>query len=326
VIDPNSLDANKLLAIATANGVSLADVSLKADVTLGATGVQYSGLIARYAGPVDQNMYWGGLIRINGLWQAVIYRNVAGVWTQINAPTPITLTSATNTVRFDVVGPSLKLFVNGTLETFANDTVLTAAGLVGLRSGNGEAIDSFSATAISLNTVSLPFSDNFNRADGELGPNWLDRLGEAQVKGNQVVSSVTNPNSSDPTKLLELATVNGLKAADVTVQADLTLGATGTTYGGVVARYSGTGDQNMYWAGVVGVNGSYSLNLYVNGPWTLLASTAVSTGSGTIKFAVKGTSLSVIFGDKGLTATDGQLTTGTIGLRGGATYDNFSAV
>jgi sugar lactone lactonase YvrE len=330
VIDPNSQDANKLLAIATVNGVSLADVSLQADLTLGSTGVQYSGLFARYSGPIDQNMYWGGLIGINGVFQAVIYRNLGGVWTQLNAPTPINLTSSTNTVRFDVVGPALKLFVNNSLTTFANDNVLTAAGAVGHRSGLGVTIDNFSATAITPNTVSLPFSDNFNRADGELGLNWLDRFGESQVKGNQVVTRVTDPNSKDLVKLLALATVNGLNAADVTVQSDLTLGTTGITYGGVVARYSGTGDQNMYWAGVIGVNGSYSANLYinVNGTWSLLASTAVGSGNSTITLSVKGTSLTMSFGGKTLTANDSHLATGTVGLRGGpgVTYDNFSAV
>jgi hypothetical protein len=132
-------------------------------------------------------MYWGGLIGIDGAFQALIYRNLNGVWTQVNAPTPITLTSATNTLRFEVVGPSLKLFVNGKLTTFATDGLPTTAGSVGLRSGNGVAIDNFAATSLSLNAVSLPFTDNFDRTNGELGPNWLDQLGDSQVQGNALL-------------------------------------------------------------------------------------------------------------------------------------------
>jgi hypothetical protein len=57
----------------------------------------------------------------------------------------------------------------------------------------------------------------------------------------QIVSQVNDPNSADVTRSLAVATVAGLNAADVTVQADISVGATGMSYGGVVARYSGVG-------------------------------------------------------------------------------------
>ena len=74
-------------------------------------------------------MYWGGLIGVNGAFQAVIYRNVNGTLDPAQRPHPHHPgdTSSNNTLLFDVVGPSLKLFVNGTLAAFANDTMLTAA-------------------------------------------------------------------------------------------------------------------------------------------------------------------------------------------------------
>ena len=59
------------------------------------------------------------------------------------------------------------------------------------------------------------------------------------------------------------------------------------------------------------------LYVNVNGTWTQLAATAVRSGSGTLKLVVKGSSLKLTFGATTLTATDGQLTTGTEGLRGG---------
>jgi hypothetical protein len=217
VVDPTSADPNKELALATVTGVSARDVAVQADITLGSIGVVYSGLVARYNGSGDQNMYWAGLVGVNGSFQAVNYRNVAGTWTQLNALTPLTLTAATNTLRFEVVGPSLKLVVDGSLVAFANDTVLTSPGTVGLRSGNGITIDNFSATSLFLSGNDLPFTDNFNQADGELGVKWLDRLGETQVRGNQAVGRVIDPHSTDPNRTLTLATLNGLNVGVVTV-------------------------------------------------------------------------------------------------------------
>jgi hypothetical protein len=327
VIDPTSSDPAKMLALETIGGVSKADVKVQADVALGTTGLQFTGLVARYSGPGDQSMYWGGLVGVNGAFQAVIYRNVNGTWTQLNAFTPVA--GASGTLRFEVVGPSLKLFLSNTLVTFANDAVLAAPGAVGLRSSNGVTLHNFAADGLTLNTVTLPFSDNFNRPNGELGPNWLDRLGETQVNGNQALTRVVDPASSDVNRTVSLATLNGLTAADVTVQAFVQVGAVGVTFGGVVARYSGVGDQSMYWAGLVGINGNYQVVLFVNvnGTWTQLAGTAVSGNSGTIQLKVQGSTLTLTFGALTLTATDHQLTSGAVGLRGGTgtIYDDFTA-
>jgi hypothetical protein len=328
-VDPTSSDPEKnQVVLSTVNGVSNTNVAVQADLTLPSTGTPYSGLVARHTGPGDTNMYWGGLYGANGAFQAIIYRNVNGVWTQINPVTPITLTSNTNTVRFEVVGPSLKLFVNGTLAAFANDTALTGPGTVGLRSGFSVTIDNFAASVITLNNVSAPFNDNFNRADGELGLNWVDQLGETEVKGNQAVSRVVDPNGNTLDKLYAISTLNGLNAADVTVQADVSLAATGVNTAGVVARYGGPGNNNMYWGALYANNGVFQVVLYVsvNGNWTQLAAATVSSGTGTLQLKVQGTSLKLTYGATTLNATDGQLTTGTVGFRGGngATYDNFS--
>jgi hypothetical protein len=129
---------------------------------------------------------------------------------------------------------------------------------------------------------------------------------------------------------LSIATVNGVSAATVTVQTDITVAMTGLSYGGVVGHYSGQGDQNMYWAGLVGNNGSFSLVLFVNvnGTWTMLAQTAVSSNTGTLKLAINGSALHLTFGATTLDATNSQLGAGTVGLRGsaGVIFDNFSAM
>jgi hypothetical protein len=158
----------------TPAAVQPADTAVQANFALATTGLVYGGLVAQYAGPGDTNMYWGALVGSNGGFQAVIFRNVNGTWTQLNAVTPVTLTSSTNTLRFEVFGPSLKLFINNMLATFANDAVLTATGSVGLRSGNGVTIANFLALGLASGSNSLPFSNNFNLADGELGANWYD--------------------------------------------------------------------------------------------------------------------------------------------------------
>jgi sugar lactone lactonase YvrE len=326
VNDPTSADVNKCLSLTTLNGLSVGDVSIQADVTVGATGVQYSGLVARYNGPSDSNMYWAALIGINGKFQADIFRNIGGVWTLL-ASTPVG--TGTATLRFEAFGPSLKLFVNGVLTAFASDTALTS-GTVGLRSSGGITIDNFACNSIQAVAAATPFNSDFNaQADGEqLTRVWQDRLGDETIQNHQVASHVNDPASADITKSLALATLNGLNAADVTVQTDIAVATTGISYGGVVARYSGQGDQNMYWAGVVGVNGSYQAVIYVNvnGLWTQLANSGVGSGAGTLKFEVKGTTLKLTFGGLTLTAMDSQLTSGTVGIRGGGgvTYDNFS--
>jgi hypothetical protein len=224
----------------------------------------------------------------------------------------------------------LKLFLNEAPVASATDTMLTAPGIVGVRCSPGSGVTNFTARALPRSTATLPFIDTFTQTDGSaLSSSWLDRLGEFLVTNNQLTATVADPTSSDPNNLLALATLNGVNAADVTVQSDIMLGTSGITYGGVVARYSGVGDRNMYWGGIVGINRSFQVVLYVNvnGNWTQLAATAVSGNSGTLKLAVKGTSLTLTIGTVTLTATDGQLTSGTVGLRvgPGAVYDNFNA-
>src|SRR5262249_42072724 len=70
------------LNVAAVNGISQADVFAQADFTVAVN--QYAGLVTRYAGPGDSNMYFGALVRTGAsTGQAVIWRNVGGVWTQL---------------------------------------------------------------------------------------------------------------------------------------------------------------------------------------------------------------------------------------------------
>ena len=98
----------------------------------------------------------------------------------------------------------------------------------------------------------------------------------------------------------------------------------------VIARYNGTGDTNMYFAGLTATASGFEVSLWVNagGTWNKLAGQSVMTGNGTLQLAISGTNLQVSFnGNLLISLTDGSLTgPGTFGLRttAGAIVDNFS--
>src|SRR5205823_7351331 len=124
-----------------------------------------------------------------------------------------------------------------TLVAFANDTAVSGPGTIGLRVGQGASVDNFSADVIILTNPVLPFTDNFNAATNQqLSSNWLERLGNFKVTGGNATGQAA----------LNIATVNGVSAANVFAEVDIAL-ATGQ-FVGLVARYTGPGDSNMYMA------------------------------------------------------------------------------
>src|SRR5205085_7658162 len=80
----------------------------------------------------------------------------------------------------EVVGESLKLFLNGSIVAYAEDSSITAAGSVGIRSssGAGASFDNFSAGVQGV-TVTLPYTpDSFaGTANNQLSSNWQDHAG-----------------------------------------------------------------------------------------------------------------------------------------------------
>jgi hypothetical protein len=101
------------------------------------------GLVGRYSGPGDSNMYLGWICYRDGQTYAEIWRNVGGAWTELSSAA---VSGTSGTVRFDVVGTSLSLYFNGVLATQASDGAITGPGTVGFRSWNpGAALDDFSA-------------------------------------------------------------------------------------------------------------------------------------------------------------------------------------
>ncbi len=313
--------ANTGLNIAALNGVSAANVSVQANVSLSSlSGVQISGLVARYQGVGDSNMYLGAIYADgSGTLAATIFRNYNGVWTLLATQSLGAVTMSAQTLRFEVFNDSLKLFVNNSLKVWTNDSAISGAGasMIGLRAytagPTGASYASFSANAIAPlpTNLSSSFSDPFAAtADSQLGRNWTEHVGNFTVAGNTLVSN----------DALNLATLNGVSQSNVVV-GDSVSALTAGQYAGLVARYSGLGDANMYWAGL-GKNADGTGTAYLfrnfNGIWTLLNSKNIGqiSGTQTLRFEVINSYLSFFINNQLATfANDSVLTTGTVGVR-----------
>lgn len=101
-----------------------------------------AGVVARYRGPGDTFMYAGMVYRSGGTLIASLWMNT-GTWAELRRST-ITPPSS-GTLRLDVVGSTLSLYVNDTLSvTEPNNTAIVGAGLVGMRGGDtGQWFDDF---------------------------------------------------------------------------------------------------------------------------------------------------------------------------------------
>jgi hypothetical protein len=306
--------------IATFAGSNAADETVQGDVSFSA-GNQYAGLVARYSGSGDNNMYYGRIVNLsNGTVNAAIYRNLNGAWTQIGVGANVAATGGT--LIFQVEGSNLKLFLNGALAAYANDIALSS-GSVGIRAFGGASVANFGFGAPTLIANTPPFGDSFGSPSqgSQLSYSWEEHAGNFNLGIGAAVGQAG----------LNLATVNGLLETNATVQANVTLSSVGQ-YAGLVARYSGPLDNNMYYASVKLVgNGQFTAAIYRNlgGTWTQLAATTLSTFNGALQFKLIGSSLNLIVdGIPILSATDSTISgPGLVGIRGaqGAAYINFAA-
>ncbi len=317
---------NTQLDLATLIGISANNVAVQATIT-SLTNGQYAGLVADYSGSGDQNYYLGGVVATATGYQAYLYRKVNGVFTSLlTTPNPTFSGSADGVLRLEVYGSSLKLFLGGNLLAYGDDSTLTS-GSVGMRVTGGAVLSSFSASALTLATPTLPFTDGFTTVTSpepnQLTNNWINQAGNYSVN--------TGTGTAMASGTLDLATLIGISVADVTVQANVSINGMNQN-AALVSRYTGSGDQNYYLGGLVNTGSSVTAYLYknLNGVFTLLQSTTVSGGatSGTLEFVTSGTSLTLTYnGVLLLSATDSSLSAGSVGLRStaGATITSFSA-
>lgn len=173
-------------SVAIVNNFSQADVVLTANVDLVYNfGTRDSGLVARYSGNGIGSHYWGGLAVRNGRYFAEIWEANNGNWTRLSQTQ---VTSASGALRFEVIGTSLKLYVNDVLRGSATDSTLTT-GSVGVSStGTSTRVDNFTAAAApaplsnpAANTASNPTA-NFSRLQSN---QWLAVLDQLLAQWNQ---------------------------------------------------------------------------------------------------------------------------------------------
>jgi hypothetical protein len=296
---------------------------VKVTATVALTSGQTAGLVTRYGGPLESNLYLGQLFYNGTNVQGTIWKNLGGTYTLLTVG-PTTTTTTSGTFEFESVGPSLKVIFGGTLLAFADDTSLTT-GSVGMRLGQNVAMDNFHAEAVIQQQASLPFDDHFNNSDASDGSQlsrfWTDQSGNISVINNQASGGAAGNSVS---------TVNGLNQADVAVTANVTL-TSGQTVG-LVTRYGGPLESNLY-LGQLSYNGTnVQATIWENlsGTYYLLTvgQTTSTQTSGSFEFETVGASLKVIFGGNLLAfANNTTLTSGSVGMRLGhnATMDDFHA-
>jgi hypothetical protein len=305
-------------SVSLVQGLSAADVAVEATVTAAPQSGSSVGLVARYAGPGNKNYYYAGLSGSAGGSSLLrLWKCVGGVLKPLSASARVSGTSGD--LRFEVLGSSLKLFFNGTLKAFATDRSLAGPGQIGIR-GKEASLPGLQAFQLVGIPVTLPFQDDFSSGSDnntQLSLAWQHQLGSFLLQGGLVKGNART----------SIATLFGLSAADVSVQADVTVSGNGSQ-AQLLARYSGPGDRSYYLASLAESHGRFSVKLYrkVGGTNRLLKSANVVGGSHTLLFQVLGSSLSLaVDGSPILQVTDHAITAaGSVGLRGVGTHQTFA--
>lgn len=176
------------------------------------------------------------------------------------------------------------------------------------------------------NNATLPFQDQFNRANAEtLGAGWATRGGSFGIR--KQLATATGKSTS-------VATLNNLAVQNVAMS--ILIDRTGGIQGdgvGLVARHSVTsGQTKMYVARIwkKGKTTNVSIIRYNGSAVTTLATTALTKQDGTFRFDVIGSSLKAYMNNVNvLSATDTQImTAGGVGVAAfgkAEQFDNFYA-
>jgi len=311
-------------SIATLNGVTVVDSVSQAFFNL--RTARSVGLVARYSGRGDTNMYVAAIQPYGTAFVGRIWLNRGGVWRILAAGQ---LASAAGVMRFEVAGSSLTLLFNGVRVTGAFDRAIAGPGGVGIRMlAAGATVDNYSQDTLVPPTPSnagLPFSDAFGvNGDGDspyLPGSWTKRVGNLAIASGVVVNRLNG---------VSVMAVNGVSARDSRTQAFVNV-VNGASVS-LVARYTGAGDARMYAAGLARSGAGFVGRIWLNRGygWLLLASGASPGGSGTLRFDVVGSALTLFLNGRKIAAASNRVltTAGTVGIRyygAGCVADNFSA-
>jgi hypothetical protein len=131
-------------AVMVLRNVVTADVHLRAWVSVRPITGMGVGLVARYGGPGDGNMYLGRLVKRPAGYAVQIWASDHGVWRLLGmraAP------RGSGLLQFDVVGNRLTLHYNGRALLDIRNNSITRPGGVGTRiTGIGSRFDNFVAS------------------------------------------------------------------------------------------------------------------------------------------------------------------------------------
>lgn len=133
------------ISIATVNAItSMTDAVLTANVNLGSGyTTRDSGLVARYSGSSTGSHYWGGLRYSGGRYYAEIWEANNGNWQRLSS---VAVSSGSAALKFEVIGTSLKLYVNNVLTNSATDATLTAGRMGVSSTGSAPRLDNFTVS------------------------------------------------------------------------------------------------------------------------------------------------------------------------------------
>jgi hypothetical protein len=319
------------VSIMALNGVSTRDSSAQALVnSVNGTSV---ALVARYTGAGDARMYCAGLVRSGFNFFGRIWVNNGTGWRILaSGLSP----GGSGILRFDVAGSALTLFLNGRQLAAASDKAITGPGTMGIRFvGPGGIADNYSAIALTPPTpmaTTSPFSDAFIQPNSPfLGSNWVQVYGNTAISDDTVLSRIDAPSLATLYGISVKDSSSQASVRDSTAQAVVNIGS--GISAGLAARFRGTVDHCMYWAGLEKVGDAHFGRIWVNSGirWKLLASVPVPGGAGRIRFDCIGSSLSLYLnGAKIASVHDTTLPgPGAVGLRlagAGTTVDSYAFV
>src|SRR5262249_13049695 len=125
--------------MAIVNGATNATTNVSVTVGTLADG-QFAGVVGRYVN--NNTMYFAGVQDTGGVVTAQIWRLIGGVPKKI--ATSSTLLSFSGSIRFNITGTSLKLFVDNAQVASVVDANI-ASGRIGIRGSMGTSFGNFSA-------------------------------------------------------------------------------------------------------------------------------------------------------------------------------------
>ena len=286
------------VSLATLAGMNVANVIVSANVSV----FQEVGLVACYSGKGDSNYYMARIRTTGAGFSLSIVKNIGGRVTTLKS---INVPTITGGIRFIVEGNKLSLFMNFVLQVKAIDNSLHG-GSAGIRSIGLGAFDNVFAIPTSV----LPFTDDF--PESELSDSWVQRMGKFRTV------KINSDDKAQGSGALNVATLGRFNIAEVSVEAGVSVGAVKGRFASLIVRASGPGEKNMYQASVLfnGTNFEALISKTVSAVTTLLAKVDIGSGTGSLRFAVVGSTLTLFFdGVEVLSASDFSLQSGSVGIR-----------